>query len=184
MTARTARTVLVAAALAGTSLLTAGPATADGGALTATPHGEARKALPAPSTPAQVTGATTSAVPGAVSGAAAAAVGFRVFDSVCLAGNVLFTADTYETGFSGVRRFRHKAQLQEFTARGWVNRSPMAFQPSTRFPNDGRSFHFARDWNGAHVANGASWRVKWQGQYLNGSDQVIAQTNWITVTCA
>ncbi len=134
-------------------------------------------------------GATTAAtvtdegVGPAATGSAAASVGFRISNARCTANHVLFNADTYETGFSGVQRLQQRAQLQEFTTRGWVNATGVSTATSTRFPNDGRSFHFSRKWDGTHAANGASWRVKWQGFYLNGGGGAIASTKVILVTC-
>lgn len=115
-------------------------------------------------------------------GPAAGSVGFRVYNLQCFARDVTFNADTFETGRSGVQRFRQQAQLQEFAGR-WANRSAVSRVTSQKFPNNASSFHFDRHWDGSHANNGASWRVKWQGFYLNGGGGVIAKTKVITATC-
>lgn len=171
---RTRALTITAAAGTALALAVAPASAADGNSLTAGDPGSARIA-------GEVRSGTLDA-PQEIEGEARAGVGFRVDNLRCGPGNVVFDADTWENGRSGVQRFRQKAQLQEFVGR-WVNRSPVNVATSTKFPNDIRSFHFDRQWNGAHVANGASWRVKWQGQYLNGFGQVIAQTKIITATC-
>ena len=112
-----------------------------------------------------------------------AAVGFRVYNARCTATQIRFTADTFETGRSGVQRFRQKAQLQEFVGGRWVARSRVVTVTSQRFPDDRRSFHFVRNWVGTHPANGNRWREAWRGLYLNGAGQVIARTRVIFVTC-
>lgn len=177
----TLRRVAVVASAAGTAVVLAtNPAGAAGNAsVTSTPHA-ADKAAAAPGGRAAAVDAPTV---GDVTGAASAAVGFRISGATCYSNAVTFTADTYETGFSGVQRFRQRAQLQEFTTAGWVARTPISSVTSTRFPNNGSSFHFSRDWNAAHVADGASWRVVWQGFYLNGFGGTIAKTRPINVNC-
>ena len=92
-----------------------------------------------------------------------------------------FTARTYETGLSGVQRFRQKAILQEFTGFGWANRSTKTIR-STKFPNTAGSTSFTLDWTGTHVNSGASWRI-WPGFYLNASGAVIAKTTKVFITC-
>lgn len=118
-----------------------------------------------------------------VTGVAAASVGFNLRNARCSSTSVQFDADTYEIGRSGVQRFRQRAQLQEFTAGGWVNRSAPSVVSSVRFANTAASVHFDRHWAASHVNNGASWRVLWQGHYLNGSNVVIAKTRRIAVSC-
>ncbi len=114
---------------------------------------------------------------------ASAAVGFRITRARCTSTKVLFTAKTYENGFSGVQRFKQRAQLQEYTTRGWVPASPIRTATSQKFPNDGRNFSYTLNWTGTHPNNGASWREAWKGLYLNGAGRVIAQTKVIYVTC-
>lgn len=114
---------------------------------------------------------------------ASAAVGFRIWNARCTSTKVLFTAKTYENGFSGVQRFKQKAQLQQYTSRGWVAASPIKTATSQKFPNDGRNFSYTLNWAGTHPNNGASWREAWKGQYLNGAGRVVAQTKVIYVTC-
>jgi hypothetical protein len=159
-------------------VLFAGPALAGPSASITASGGSATPA--GASTAASV---TDEGVGPATTGSAAAAVGFRVSNARCFSNDVSFNANTFETGFSGVQRFQQRAQLQEFTTRGWVNATGVSTATSTRFPNDGRSFQFNRHWDGRHVANGASWRVKWQGVYLNGGGAAIARTKIILVTC-
>lgn len=126
---------------------------------------------------------TDEGVGPAATGSAAASVGFRITNARCQPNHVLFNADIYETGFSGVQRLQQRAQLQKFTTRGWVNATGVDIATSAKFPNDGRSFHFPRKWDGTHPVNGGSWRVKWQGVYLNGGGRTVALTKVILVTC-
>lgn len=114
---------------------------------------------------------------------ARAAVGFQISRARCTSTKVLFTAKTYENGFSGVQRFKQRAQLQQYTKRGWVPASPIKTATSQKFPNDGRNFSFTLNWTGTHPNNGASWREAWKGQYLNGANRVVAQTKVIYITC-
>jgi len=172
------RLTTVGAAGGAALVLFAGPALAGPSAsLSATANG------------ADSAGASTSAtvtdegVGPAATGSAAAAVGFRISNARCTANHVLFNADTFETGFSGVQQLQQLAQLQKFTTRGWVNATTVSTATSASFPNDGRSFHFSRKWDGTHAFNGASWRVKWQGLYFNGGGGTIARTKVILVTC-
>lgn len=102
----------------------------------------------------------------------------------CFSNAITFNAKTYENGRSGVQQFRQRAQLQQFTTRGWAPASRINSVKSARFPNDFRNFYFSRKWQANHVANGASWRVAWQGFYLNGFGRAIAKTKVIFVTCA
>ena len=113
-----------------------------------------------------------------------AAVGFSITDARCSSTKVTFTAETYENGRSGVQQFKQQARLQEFTTRGWVNVTKTSKVKSTKFPNDSRNFSFTRDWAATHAANGASYRVIWQGYYLNGSGAAIFKTKPIKVLCA
>ncbi len=161
-------------------LMAAGPASAGADAsMTASEPGTSRAALGAPSAKGgEVTGPV-----GQVTGEAAASVGFVVNNLRCFSNAVVFNARTFENGRSGVQQFQQRAQLQEFAFGAWRNRTAVSRVNSTRFPNDFRNFSFTREWRGNHVANGASWRVKWQGFYLNGFGQVIAQTRVITATC-
>ncbi len=160
-------------------VLVAAPAGAStGSSVTSTPQGSAE---------ANATGGRAATVDapaaGAVSGVAAAAVAYRISSATCFSNDVRFTADTFETGLSGVQRFRQAAQLQEFTTRGWVPTTGTATVTSATFPNDRRSIHFVRTWNGTHAANGASWRVVWQGFYYNGGGALVAKTRPVPVTC-
>ena len=111
-----------------------------------------------------------------------ASVGFRIYNARCTATQIRFTADTFETGRSGVQQFKQKAQLQEYVGR-WVARTRVLTVTSQRFPNDRRNFHFVRNWVGTHPNNGHSWRIAWRGLYLNGFGQVIARTRVIYVIC-
>lgn len=173
-----ARLTTVGAAGGAALVLLAGPALAAPSASITASAGGSEKA--GASTPATVV--DEGAGP-AATGSAAASVGFRISNARCNANHVLFNAQTYETGFSGVQRLQQRAQLQKFTAGRWVNATSVAVASSTRFPNDGRSFSFTRAWDGSHPANGGSWRVKWQGVYLNGGGGAIARTKVILVSC-
>ena len=170
------KTVIACAVASVAVLALAAPAGASGLGVTSAPEGAARHQ--GASSPATV---DTSAAPD-VTGQAAAAVGFAITKATCFSDDVAFTADTFERGFSGVQYLRQKAQLQEFVG-GWVNRTGVSVVTSNRFPNDGRSFHFVRDWDGNHVANGDHWRVVWQGVYANGGGVIVARTRPITITC-
>jgi hypothetical protein len=114
--------------------------------------------------------------------ARAGTVGFKVNNGKCFANKITFTAKTYETGRSGVQRFRQKAVLQEFRGGRWVNRATST-KASTKFPNNAVSYSYTLNWTGTHTANGSSWREVWQGFYLNGWGGVIAKTKKITLTC-
>lgn len=161
-------------------LLAALPASAGADAsMSASEPGSSRAALGAPS----AKGGAISGPVGEVSGDAAASVGFTVNNLRCFSNAVVFNATTRESGRSGVQQFQQRAQLQEFAAGAWRNRTSVARSNSTRFPNDFRNFSYSREWRGNHVANNASWRVKWQGFYLNGAGRIIAQTRVITATC-
>jgi hypothetical protein len=128
------------------------------------------------SRPAGVTGSGGDFV------AAAGTVGFSVTNGRCYSNAITFTAQTYETGLSGVQRFRQKATLQEYTRSGWVNRASQTYR-SQKFANTAGATYYTLNWTENHVANGASWRVVWQGFYLNGSGQTIAKTNKVRVNC-
>ena len=176
MSAVRKRALTISAAVGTAIALAAAPAGAvDANSLTASEPGTAAR-------PSGEAKAGVLDAPQEIEGAARASVGFSVRNLNCFSNAVVFDALTFENGRSGVQQFRQKAQLQEFVGR-WVNRSPVSVVNSTRFPNNARSFRFDRHWQGTHVANGASRRVKWQGQYLNGFGQVIAQTRVITATC-
>ena len=176
MSALRTRALTVGAAMGTALVLAAAPAGAAGSPLTATEPGAAAR----PSGEAE---AGVLDAPQAVEGAARAAVGYNVRNLRCFPNNVVFDALTFENGRSGVQQFRQRAQLQELTSFGWVNRSATSVVNSTRFPNNATSFRFDRHWTGSHVNNGAAWRVKWQGLYLNGFGQVIARTPNVTATC-
>ncbi len=172
------RLVVVASAAGTAAVLTALPAgAAASAAVTSTPH-TGGKAASTAGRAATVDGDQLDAA-----GAAAGRIGVAISGATCFSNDIVFTADTYETGFSGVQRFRQRAQVQEFTTVGWVARSPVSVATSTRFPNDGRSFHFTRDWDDNHVADGASWRVVWQGLYLSGGGAVVGSTKLININC-
>lgn len=169
------------AAASSAAVLAAAPAGAASSAgTTSAPHGTADRALAAPGGRAA---AVDAPAVGDVTGSTSAAVGFRISGATCYADAVTLTADTYETGFSGVQRFRQRAQLQELTTAGWVARTPISSVTSTKFPNNGSSSSFSRGWRANHVADGASWRVVWQGVYLNGSGATVARTRPINVNC-
>lgn len=126
--------------------------------------------------PAFVTGSAGDFV------AAAGTVGFSVTNGRCYSNAITFTAQTYETGLSGVQRFRQKAVLQEYTASGWKARASQTYR-SVKFANTAAATYYTLNWTENHVANGASWRVVWQGFFLNGSGGTIAKTRKINVTC-
>ncbi|CCH76507.1 exported hypothetical protein [Nostocoides japonicum T1-X7] len=115
--------------------------------------------------------------------AAKAAVGFSITGAKCYSNAITFTAETYENGRSGVQQFRQQARLQEYTTRGWVNATPLSKVKSTKFPNDARNFSFTRDWKATHAVTGTSYRVIWQGFYLNGSGKALFKTKQIKVNC-
>lgn len=117
-----------------------------------------------------------------VSSAAAGTVGYSVTNAHCYSNAITFTARTYETGLSGVQRFRQKAVLQQYTTFGWVKVSTRTVR-SVQFANTSATTSFTLDWTGSHPANGASYREVWQGFYLNGAGAVIAKTTKVTITC-
>ncbi len=172
-----------------TALLTAVAAAAVAVVGLAAPAGAADTGLRAvdPGATSAARTATPAAVdatgPADLTGPAAASVGFAITGARCSRTDVVFSADTYETGRSGVRQLRQKGQLQEKVAGRWVVRSSVVTYTSTRFADDARSFHFPRSWDGGHAVTGRSWRVVWQGIYLNGTGRPVAQTKQIAVTC-
>lgn len=128
-------------------------------------------------------GLTTSAVAKARTVSPDAAVGFAITNAKCFSNAITFTAETYENGFSGVQQFRQQARLQQRTASGWVNVTPVSKVKSTKFPNDARNFRFTRDWTASHAVTGASYRVIWQGFFLNGSGRALFKTKPVQVNC-
>ncbi len=59
----------------------------------------------------------------------------------------------------------------------------VGFSVTKKFANTAGATYYTLNWTENHVANGASWRVVWQGFYLNGSGQTIAKTNKVRVNC-
>ncbi len=172
------RALLVTAAAGSALAMAASPASAAAAGISSSPAGESSARMSGTARSATVDGAGSASL----TGSAAASVGFNLRNAQCFANGITFDAQQYETGFSGVQRFRQKAQLQGYQ-NGWYNATPVAVVNSTRFPNTGASFSFDRHWEASHVANGGSWRVKWQGIYLNGAGAVIAKTKVILVNC-
>jgi hypothetical protein len=113
----------------------------------------------------------------------APSVGFSVSPPKCFANAVTFTATQVEFGVSGVQQFKQTAFEQEFTTSGWVSITGLAVAKSVTFPNDARSFSFTRHWATSHVANGASYRVIWQGFYLNGRGAALFKTVKVIDRC-
>lgn len=137
---------------------------------------------PASATTAALDRSTAATVSGQVP-VADASVSFAITNARCFAGAITFTAKQQENGFSGVRQFRQNAREQEFTNAGWVNITNTLVSRSTRFPNDGRNFTFTLNWRFTHPSNGASFRVIWQGFYLNGAGGVLFKTVPVRVNC-
>jgi hypothetical protein len=144
-------------------------------------------------TAAPASAATSSAMTGtgrlATSAVAAkpnvlgASVSFSITNAKCFSNAITFTARTSESGISGVQQFKQTAREQEFTTSGWVNITGTAVTKSAKFPNDSRNFFYSFNWRATHAANGASYRVIWQGFYLNGGGSAIFKTKQIAVNC-
>lgn len=125
---------------------------------------------------------TTSSATAGSRVAAAASVSYAVTNARCFSNAITFTGRVQENGVSGVQRLRQTAQTQTFNG-GWFNATSKTVLNSVKFPNDSRNFAYTLNWNAPHANNGASWRVKWQGVYINGFGQVVAKTPFIYVTC-
>ncbi|HET7474809.1 MAG TPA: hypothetical protein VFJ97_02150 [Dermatophilaceae bacterium] len=125
----------------------------------------------------------TSAVAAPSNVAPAASVSFSITNAQCFSNAITFTAKTQENGRSGVQQFKQTAVEQRFNGLNWVNITAKAVVKSAKFPNDFRNFSFTRDWSATHAADGASYRVVWQGFYLNGFGATLFKTKPIKINC-
>jgi len=91
----------------------------------------------------------------------------------------------YEYGTSGTRQFRVRAWAQRKQGGNWVNEYTSNWVYSTTFPNNsgGNYFDhkFVYNWGSNHSIYYA--RIKWRGEWLNGSGATIAFQNVNGKTC-
>jgi hypothetical protein len=113
----------------------------------------------------------------------AAGVSFLVSNKKCFSNGITFTARQTEFGLSGVQQFEQAAREQAWNGVKWVNITTISRVFSAQFPNDGRNFTFVRNWTATHPVTGGSFRVQWQGFYLNGLGRVILRTVVVAVLC-
>lgn len=112
-----------------------------------------------------------------------ASVSFAITNIQCFSNAITFRAKTQENGFSGVQQFKQTAVEQVLTTAGWQSITGKAVTKSQKFPNNGLNFSYTFNWRATHAVTGASYRVIWQGFYLNGFGQTLFKTRPIAVNC-
>ncbi len=112
-----------------------------------------------------------------------AAISFAISRIRCFSNAITFQAKTQENGFSGVQQFRQTAYEQVLTTAGWRSITPKGKTVSQKFPNNGQNFSYTFNWRATHAVTGASYRVVWQGYYLNGFGQALYKTRPVAVNC-
>jgi hypothetical protein len=85
----------------------------------------------------------------------------------------------WEYGTSGVRQFRVRAWAQVKYGNTWTNEDSWSWVYSVKFQNNSVNSYFDRKfvyhWGSNHLTRYA--RIKWRGEWLNGSGNVIAYQN-------